>query len=55
MRQFILDHPSTFHYEFHLLQDGDVRDRVALHRDQIGKFSGLHCADIIGPIEQISG
>ncbi len=35
MRQFILDHPSAFHHEFHVLQDGDVRDRVALHRRRL--------------------
>ena len=55
MRQFILDHPAALHHEFHVLQEGDVRGGIALHRDQIGEFPGLHRADIIGPIEQPGG
>ncbi len=44
---------STLHHEIDMLQHGNVAERIAIHRDDIGILAGLNRADPVTPAHQI--
>src|SRR6202008_3898448 len=50
---FVLYHLATFHHKLHLLQSGDVFQRVAVDGDNVGELAGFEGADFVGPAEQV--
>src|SRR5216683_3603513 len=45
--QLVLDDLAALHDEGDRLEDADVRQRIAAHRDQIGVAAGLQGADVL--------
>ena len=51
----VLDDRAAFHYEFHVLQCGDVLCGVAVDGDDVCPFAGFEGADFGGPAQEIGG
>ncbi len=47
------DYLSRLHHELHALQLGDVLQRIARYRDNVGELAGLDCAEAVLLAEQL--
>jgi len=45
----VLHHLSPLHHELHMLEYGDVLDRVAIHRNNVSPLAGLKGSDLVRP------
>jgi hypothetical protein len=43
---------ASLHYESDFLQDANIGERIAGHRNDVSKIAGLECADLIRPSEE---
>src|SRR5438270_7736524 len=51
-RRAVPDYFSFFHHERHALSRGDIRGRIARHRDNICELSFLECASLLSDSEK---
>src|SRR5690242_15723284 len=49
--EIVLDDLAALHHEFHPLQFGDIRQRIARDGDEIGELAFLHRANLVLPAE----
>ncbi len=47
--------PPVFHHERDLLHHRNVVERIARHGDDVGQFSGLECAELVEPAQEVGG
>src|SRR6266478_6697423 len=53
LRQLVADNPAALHHELDALKLGDVRQRLAGNRDEIGIFAFLDRPDLILPPQRL--